>query len=370
MSHGRKPGSAWNGEYRNHISGKRHVNHPHAVALPRTVTSVVDKVKGVVTFYRELTSVPLYIVTDELGNPLISQYPTINKGWEMTQVCPVSVKDRVRVLPNSTQLVEQFMKLFQDKKATADTVSNDMETTSGRMRRGMLYFMDPNACSTHIMELRKQGKEAFMDIVPMSYFARQATNVDREYEHIMLPFDSSLTHATYYGNGTFKGTPVFTTDPPIVMTTEENADDDFNPETDKFVVFFTPDEAKSFFRRAWWSRRTTVENDGDTEHYKIIGSYTSPSPTVRYTNLEKIGAMISCKEPYWGLFIHVMPPTVVLDSNATELIEEYEQRKASLLLMLRKIAAYMRHHLGPQLQRCGQMVGRMLTRISEYKVQF
>lgn len=342
LSHGRKPSCTWNGGDSKDVTWKLRLNKPHAVAVPRLLSSYVDKVKGVATFHRQLGNVPVYIVTDVHGNPIISHYPTKKSGSDVAPTSVSAIKAEVRATPDATQLADEFMNLFKGEKNISDSYILDLTKLGGGMPQVMLYFMDPNACSAHIMELRRQGKEAYMGVTKLDDFIRQCDSKKQQHEHILLPLAESLTEATNYGKDVFKGTPVFTTDPPIVKTMDENGDQAFNPRTDKFVVFFTPDEAASFFRKAWWTRKTTVYNNGKKEHYKIIGSYTSPSPTIRCTSIERLWRLINSSEPYWGILLHLIPPDVKLDSDTTRLKGEYESRNTFPVRMMNKLLLFFR----------------------------
>ncbi|GBE61259.1 glycosyltransferase involved in glycosylation of HMW1A and HMW2A, putative [Babesia ovata] len=330
----RNPQLRWTGSWAHNEQRRVLSSGSPAIVGITDLLGRLDKHRSAIALYRRLESIPVYIATDASRNALISHYPLEDVGnaaESATEAPPAAAVRPAKHMPKAQQIVQEFLQQFADVKEVVSTQSSthDLSRMKRRIPAVVLYFMDPNACAAHVLELRRQGKEAHMARTTLADYARQVDNATRKFDPILLPTSEALVSATRRGKGTFKGTPIFTTDPPIVVTKSETSEGGFNPATDKLVVFFSPESAAEIYRGAWWKGSVKKELGGETVRYRILPGAGKWSTRILVSSLEELCARIKTDEPYWTSLIHLEPPTTAADKHAQQLFQESENKGKS-----------------------------------------
>ncbi|GIX64030.1 glycosyltransferase involved in glycosylation of HMW1A and HMW2A, putative [Babesia caballi] len=282
----------------------------------------LDRVRSRNVLHRQLSEVPIYVVTDAQGKPVLSYYPFDDAAADVPTSPSTPPKQSVKRMPETAQISEQFAQMFATDAAgqMAQTTVHDLSQMKRRIPRVVLYFVDPSACAAQVQELRRQGQDAYVGVATLSDYVRQAENSNRDSDPILLPAPEALTRATQNGKHSFRGTPVFTTEPPIVITGEQSGATEFNPATDKFCVFLSPENAVAMYRGAWWTGSGTTEMGGRTVHYRILPGPKPWSPRIRAASLEDLCRRIQTSEPFWATLLQFAPPGIALDENTKQLL--------------------------------------------------
>ncbi|UKK01474.2 hypothetical protein MACK_002288 [Theileria orientalis] len=293
------------------------------------VLETYERYRGQLGLSLELQKVTLYYAVDYSNDPIVSQYPKN----ERPEIYKPQNKFHKLKKPNYYTLVKDFLSLFTQEKQEKTQATYSLKQLDTGLPNGIMLFMDPNACADHVVELNKQDKEARLASTKLNtVFKLFETGLnffrDRDTVNLVVPFSESLVYATNKGGSNFNGTPLFTTDPPIYVTkrvdsTEENesnaTEDKFNSK-DKLLVFFTPTEAKEFYKKVRWEK---VYKDEKTGKYYRIWSKSPPyRPDVKVTSLEKIYGRVHSSEPFWGYLLEFMPPTVKLEKRTEFMLKE------------------------------------------------
>ncbi|BAM41430.1 conserved hypothetical protein [Theileria orientalis strain Shintoku] len=293
------------------------------------VLETYERYRGQLGFSLELQKVSLYYAVDYSNDPIVSQYPK-NEKHEVYKPQNQFHKPKK---PNYYTLVKDFLSLFTQEKQDKTQATYSLKQLDTGLPNGVMLFMDPNACAEHVVELNKQDKEARMASTKLNtVYKLFETGLnffrDRDIVNLVVPFSESLVYATNKGGSNFNGTPVFTTDPPIYSTkradsseeAESSASEDKFNSKDKLVVFFTPTEAKEFYKKVRWEKTYKDEKTG--KYYRIWSKSPPYRPDVKVTSLEKIYGRVHGSEPFWGYLLEVMPPTVKLEKRTEFMLKE------------------------------------------------
>ncbi|KAK1940320.1 hypothetical protein X943_002163 [Babesia divergens] len=324
----------------------QNLHHHNALAIirPSDFFPFLDKLRSNIAFHRQLSNVPLYIVVDDFGTPIISHYPSGSDSSMAATTPVVTPSGQTKARPDPSDIVAAFIKLFSGSKgySGAEKSTHDIDKLERHLPNVRLYFMDPNACAAQIQELRRQGKTVRIDVVTLNDYIQQLENAKRDVDPILLPLADGLIHATNNGNEIFLGTPVFTTDPPIVKTTPENLSGDYDPSRDKLVAFLSPKQALSLYRKIWWKKNIVIETNGQKEYYKMLPQTNPWSPEIRSACLEDLCRRTLTEEPYWGLLLYLMPPDVPINNEAENVLMEHKIAQTPVRSLLHSIRSLFR----------------------------
>ncbi|ORM41132.1 uncharacterized protein BXIN_0336 [Babesia sp. Xinjiang] len=311
---------------------------PAALLHIPNLFSYLDRVRTRNELNNRLSEVQLYVITDEHGRPLVSHYPSDALSQDTEVTTQESAGRPPKTIPETSQIPHAFVQLFREggNSVESESSQHDINHIKQGMPKVVLYFMDPNACAAQIHELRRQGINVGAQIVTLSDYLKDSQEAKRHYDPILLPIPEALTRATLNGKSTFRGTPIFTTDPPIVITNSEDGTNEYNPETDKLAIFFSPEQAEEVYRSAWWSGRAKSEVGGRKTHYKLLPGTRAWYPKVLVTSLEDLCNRIETNEAYWAVLIRLVPPSVELDHEAHLMLRNEKETGKSLWKSLHK----------------------------------
>ncbi|CDR95572.1 hypothetical protein, conserved [Babesia bigemina] len=308
----------------------------------------LDRHRAATALYRQLERIPVYIATDARGNALVSHYPLDEvdaAAYSATEPPPPAAARPAKHLPSAQHAVQEFLQQFAEVSEVVPVQSSthDLRSMNRRMPAVLLYFMDPNACAAHVLELRRQGKEAHITRLTLADYAKQVDDDARKFDPILLPTSEALVSATRHGRGTFRGTPIFTTDPPIAITKSETAQGDFNPATERLAVFFSPESAAEIYRRAWWKGSVKLKLGGEAVICRILPGTRRWSTRVLVSSLEELCDRIKTDEPYWTSLIHFEPPPIAADTHAQRLLQERANQLKPTWDVLRSLRGLLNH---------------------------
>eukprot|EP00371_Babesia_bovis_P000180 XP_001608827.1 hypothetical protein [Babesia bovis T2Bo] len=285
-------------------------------------------------------NVPIFVAVDSKGMLLVSHYPS-NELQKTLKQNDIQINSEIyrKVAPEPPQIVEDFLQLFNgsDVNTSAVTSNHNAEDITHLMPNIVLYFMDPNACEAHVIELRKQGIEAHLKELTLTDYIQHLYNTSRDSDPLLLPLSEALIHATHNGQSVFKGTPLFTTDPPIAISKVKSDTHQFDMSTEKLVIFSSPEEAKEIYRKACSMGNTSIELNGETFHYKVLHDKWPWSPKILLTSLEALCQRIDTREPFWAGIIHIQPKMQNLNRNETSNTVECGYNAKSLWQALQRL---------------------------------
>ncbi|EAN30894.1 hypothetical protein TpMuguga_03g00159 [Theileria parva strain Muguga] len=311
--------------------GKRFPNGSYATILSSFLDNC-ERIKGVIELDLQFEEVDLYYAVDYSNSPVLSYYPDeTNKPSRPKLTSNVLFKVK---RPNYFTLVGDFLSLFTQEECKEDWKYN-VDELNANLPNAVEVFMDPNACSNYVLELNKQEKEAKLSKMKLNEVLEAfepglSFYLDDKTVHILIPPSESLVYATNQGGNSFHGTPVFTTNPPIYVTTKsdkkggsEESDklDRFN-KGDRLLVFFTPTEAKEFYKNVRWSKGYSYKDEKTGKTYKFWSNSPPFRPELRVTSLEKIYKKVHSSEPFWGYTLEFVPPTFKLEKRTELMLKE------------------------------------------------
>ncbi|GFE55822.1 dihydrodipicolinate reductase, putative [Babesia ovis] len=317
-----------------------HRLYPGAIINFGNPIGYLRRVKTREGLYSILDNVPVYIVTDGSGTPVESHYP-IDGQEKTTKYCQNESDTHCyrNKLPEAEQIVKEFIQMFNlgPVDASSSTSVHNIDDMKHTMPRIVLYFMDPNACAAQIKELRRQNLNVRAKVVTLGDYVKHWHDSNRQNDPVLLPCAEALTSATQQGKYTFKGTPVFITDPAIALTTSEDINQQYNPATDKLVVFTCPKQAEMIYNSARKNAASTVVG-GNKMKYKVISQKRPWTPKILTSSVENLCQRID-QEPYWTAVIHIESPSPKLDRDAEEMLQNSIEDKPSLWNSIHRLVA-------------------------------
>ncbi|KAK2197479.1 hypothetical protein BdWA1_000479 [Babesia duncani] len=288
-----------------------------------------------------ICKVNIYTLTDDYDSPIYSFYPVESRGSTGATGRKASsgtkskdngvVESSWGSIPPASEIVAEFTARFLNENQCSPSVSlHEISEITASFPKARIYFMDPNACTAQCLHLRDQGKTVCFKQTSMDVIVKEMMNQSRDYECVLLPLSEAIEHATNYGNTSFQGTPIFTTDPMLIKTSKMGPIEEFNPETDVILVFFSPKEAMELYRKCWWKRGNCISTETGQGYYKILGKSAPWTPKIASLSFEKLCSKIYTNEPFWAHLIHFKHPQIPLDTDTRKCQMDQERHDGSV----------------------------------------